>query len=80
MRLLLLASAFSTCLATGPRPSNCQPGEQRCTVEMVEVCSPSHRWRTAQNCSLVEPGTWECHADGGAARCEQLQVPQDAAP
>jgi len=49
---------------------DCDPEDTRCSGNMAQICASDGDWQTVDNCSLVEPGEWEC--------CEWAFIYEDA--
>jgi hypothetical protein len=53
------AALSGACQPELPPVANCQPLATRCDQRLAQVCSPSQRWITAQDCQPLGPG-WRC--------------------
>lgn len=52
----------------------CKAESTRCQVEIVQLCNSDGEWYDAQDCTLVNPGLWECCEDAMEYEGEYLTL------
>lgn len=66
--VILMFLIFASC------QEECKSGEDRCQDEKIQICNSEGNWYTATDCTLVNPGLWECCEDAMEYEGEYLTL------